>query len=225
VKPPPRQKPLREKPRSKHHHGASPRTTPKVMLARAPALVIPGAARTPSIKERLRQVREQLLKEHLQQLAKAAKSRSEEDPDDNDNNDEGEEAPASGARGAGGGPVAANSASNGRGYGVGSGTGSAGILKDPEFLLYYQKVQERIKDAWSFSSGSKDLTTTVDFAIGADGKLNGIGVAHSSNNASFDQSVLRAIRRAAPFPPPPQRYRDQFGQGVEAVFKLGDLKS
>jgi protein TonB len=187
---------------------------------------VPRAGRTPSIRERLRQVREQLLKEHLQQLAKIAKSRPEPDTDD-DGDDDGKEAPAAAGDepSTGGGPVAANTNSNGRGYGVGHGTGSAGILQDPEFLLYYQKVQERIKDAWSFASGNKELTTTVSFGIGRDGRLTGIEVARSSNNNSFDESVKRAIRRAAPFPPPPAKYRDQFGQGVQAVFRLGDLRS
>ena len=148
-------------------------------------------------------MREQLLKEHLAQLARTRRASPEREAT----------TPATmmkpkakrrprrhTASAAAAGPVAANAASNGRGYGVGPGTGSVGILKDPEFLLYYQKVQERIKDAWSFSSGNKELTTTVSFAIGPDGKLTGIEVARSSNNASFDESVKRAIRRAAPFP-------------------------
>ncbi len=209
----------------KHRRGLSPKPPPNVMFAHARAM--PKAGRTPSIKERLRQVREQLLKEHLAQLAKNAKQQPEPEGDDTgDDDDDGKEAPAAahGASGTGG-PVAANANSNGRGYGVGAGTGSAGILQDPEFLLYYQKVQERIKDAWSFASGNRELTTTVNFGIGPDGKLTGIEVARSSNNNSFDESVKRAIRRAAPFPPPPAKYRDQFGQGVQAVFKLGDLRS
>jgi TonB family protein len=205
--------------REKHRKGPPPKPTPKVMLAHK-------HERTPNVKEQLARVREQLLKEHLRQLAQKAKNQPEA-ADEGEDEDEGEEAPAAARteRGGGSGPVAANVASGGRGYGIGSGTGSAGILKDPEFLLYYQKIQERIKDAWSFYGGNKELTTTVDFAIGPDGKLTGITVAHSSNNASFDQSVVRAVRRAAPFPPPPQKYRDQFAQGIQAVFKLGELSS
>jgi hypothetical protein len=36
---------------------------------------------------------------------------------------------------------------------------------------------------------------------------------------------LRAIRRAAPFPAPPEKFRDQFSSGINAVFQLGQLKS
>ena len=74
-------------------------------------------------------------------------------------------------------------------------------LKDPEFVLYYQKVQQRIKRAWSFYGGNKNLTTSVEFAIGPDGKITSVAIKQSSNNAAFDQSVLRAVRLAAPFPP------------------------
>ena len=116
-------------------------------------------------------------------------------------------------------------ASEGSGYGVGTGKGSVGTLKDPEFLLYYKTVQDQIKRAWSFTGGSNDLTATVDFAIGSDGALTGAKIGASSNDSAFDASVIRAIRRAAPFPPPPDKFRDQFSSGIKARFQLGELKS
>ncbi len=206
--------------RNKHHRGASPKPTPKVMFAHAMA---PNAPTRASIKEQLREVREELLREHLRQLAQNARSRS--GPEGDDSSDEGATAKGASNGASGGGPVLANVAGGGKGYGIGSGTGSLGMLKDPEFLLYYQKVEERIKDAWSFYGGNKNLTTSVEFAIGPDGKVAGISVKQSSHNTSFDQSVVRAVQRAAPFPPPPEKYRDQFAQGIQAVFKLGELRS
>ncbi len=206
----------------------APKIRPRIMLAGAAP--IPRAERTPSVKERLARLHQQLENENRKELAKMAKAKPPPEPDageDTGDDTGGDEttAPERGERPDGSGPVAGNSVTNGRGYGVGSGSGSLGILRDQEFLLYYQKVQDRIKDAWSFASGSTDLTTTVNFAIGPDGRLTGLEIARSSNNASFDESVERAIRRAAPFPPPPERYRDQFAQGVQAVFKLGELRS
>ncbi|MGO9057128.1 MAG: TonB family protein [Candidatus Binataceae bacterium] len=220
ARPTPRPRRLVE-PRGKlHRRGASPKATPNVMFAhKAP----PNATRNISVKERLREVREELLKEHLQQLAAKARNNAEPGPGDSDD----ERASAKGARSgtSGGGPVLGSSASPGKGYGIGSGTGSLGMLKDPEFVLYYQKVQDRIKKAWSFYGGNKNLTTTVEFAIGPDGKVAGISIKQSSNNAAFDQSVVRAVRLAAPFPPPPEKFRDQFAGGVQAMFKLGELSS
>ncbi|HEV3113937.1 MAG TPA: energy transducer TonB [Candidatus Binataceae bacterium] len=224
---------MRPTPRPRHGEARrikppAPKMRPKIMIARAAPL--PRAVHTPSVRERLFVLHRRLMEEHLKELARVAKARPPAEPetgDDTGDDTEGDEttAPEHGEHRGGGGPVAANSVTNGHGYGVGSGGGSLGILRDPEFLLYYQKVQERIKDAWSFASASPELTTTVNFAIAPDGRLTGLEITYSSNNASFDQSVERAIRRAAPFPPPPERYRDQFAQGVQAIFKLGELRS
>ncbi len=176
-------------------------------------------ASTPTVAQQLAKLKRQLLAEHVKELA------SNPPPEDEDDGDsESSETPA--ARGpAGGGPVVASKPSEGGGYGVGSGTGSLGILQDPEFLLYYKTVQDQIKKAWTFTGGSNDLTATVDFAIGPDGALTAVKIGTSSNDPSFDDSVLRAIRRAAPFPAPPEKFRDQFSAGIKAVFQLGELKS
>jgi len=99
------------------------------------------------------------------------------------------------------------------------------MLQDPDFLLYYQAVEDKIKKAWSFMGGSPDLTATVDFSIGPDGTLSWARLATGSKDAAFDDSVLRAIKRAAPFPAPPEKYRTEFMRGIEAQFALGDLKS
>ena len=99
-----------------------------------------------------------------------------------------------------------------------------GKLEDLQYLLYFRTVQQRVKDAWTFPGGSNDLSADVEFSIGADGTLNGVKIAKSSGDSAFDESVLRAIRRAAPFPPPPDRYRSQFSD-VVSTFKLGELKS
>jgi hypothetical protein len=37
--------------------------------------------------------------------------------------------------------------------------------------------------------------------------------------------VIRAIKGAAPFPSPPEKFRDRFAGGIEAEFKLSELKS
>jgi TonB family protein len=55
--------------------------------------------------------------------------------------------------------------------------------------------------------------------------LTAVKIGTSSNNGAFDDSVIRAIRLAAPFPAPPEKFRDQFSAGIKAVFQLGELKS
>ena len=172
--------------------------------------MIAKAEPTPSIKEKMEKVREQLLAEHLKEVeAKAAAARNA----------------AKAKASEGGGPVEANVETSGKGAGVGPGAGSAGIQQDAEFLLYYQQVQDKIKKAWSFGGNNPELTATVTFGINPDGSLSSIKVSSSSRDPAFDDSVVRAIRRAAPFPPPPDKYRSQFAEGVDAVFKLAELSS
>jgi TonB family protein len=173
-------------------------------------------ASTPSVPERMAKLRHDLLEHYMKD--RAENPPDDEEPDDPDQPEMADKGPA------GGGPVVAPNAIEGKGRGIGSGEGSLGILKDPEFLLYYKTVQDQIKAAWTFTGGSNDLTATVDFAIGADGTLTGLKIGTSSNDGAFDDSVIRAIRRAAPFPAPPEKFRDQFSAGIKAVFQLGELK-
>jgi len=197
----------------------TPRPTPEKSRNRPKAgSTVAKFASTPSVEQQLAKLKRKLLEQHLEEMAKNPP------PEDEDDGDTG--APAGAPTGpAGGGPVAGSAPSEGKGYGVGAGTGSVGILQDPEFLLYYKTVQDQIKKSWTFTGGSNDLTATVDFAIGPDGALTAVKIGTSSNDAAFDDSVIRAIRRAAPFPAPPEKFRDQFSSGIKALFQLGELKS
>jgi protein TonB len=195
----------------------TPKRTPEKASRPKAESTVAMIAATPSVEQRMAKLRRELLAEHIKDLAK--------NPPAEDEGDSGDETepPAKGEEG--GGPVLASKATEGKGFGVGPGEGSAGVLQDPEFILYYKTVQDQIKKAWSFTGGSNDLTATVDFAIGPDGALHNLKIGTSSNDPAFDDSVLRAIRRAAPFPAPPEKFRDQFSSGIEARFQLGELKS
>ncbi|MFZ2061184.1 MAG: energy transducer TonB [Candidatus Binatus sp.] len=199
---------------------ASPKSTPERAHNRPKGgSTVAKIASTPSVAQRMEQLRRKLFEEHVKEIAKNPPP-DEEEYDDPETPDTKTTGPA------GGGRVVANiPPSEGKGYGVGSGEGSEGILKDPEFLLYYKTVQDQIKKAWTFTGGSNDLTATVNFAIGPDGTLLGLKIGTSSNDSAFDDSVIRAIRRAAPFPAPPEKFRDEFSSGIEARFQLGELKS
>jgi TonB family protein len=200
---------------------ATPKSTPERTRNHPKAgSTVAKIASTPSVAQRMAQLKHKLFEEHVKQIAKNPPPDDEDESDDTEPSDTRAKGPA------GGGPVVANiSPSEGKGYGIGPGEGSAGILKDPDFLLYYKAVQDQIKKAWTFNGGSNDLTATVSFAIGPDGALLGLKIGTSSNDGAFDDSVIRAIRRAAPFPAPPEKFRDDFSSGIEARFKLGELKS
>ncbi len=205
-----RKKRLTAKPTPTPKRAQRPKSKP------TPAVQIAKAEHAPSVKQQLDKLRERLLAEHLAAESKKAR---EQGTSANAQPTAGETA------GGGGGLLVGKAEIGGPGAGIGPGSGSMGIQQDLDFLLYYRQVQEKIKKAWSFSGGNSDLNTTVTFAIGPDGTLTGVKITSSSHDPAFDDSVVRAIRRAAPFTPPPEKYRSQFAEGIEAVFKLGELSS
>jgi TonB family protein len=172
-----------------------PRAVPSRELARA------AAKPTPNIRQEMRKLHEQLMAEHLKQMR-----------------EEGDRTPGTG------GPVLASRDTEGNGYGVGAGSGSAGILQNADFLLYYQSIKKKIQDAWNFAGKNPRLTATVTVGINPDGSLNAVRVSDPSRDPAFDDSVVRAIRLAAPFSPPPEQYRPQFAEGVPVIFNLGALE-
>ena len=192
----------------------TPKPTPRPKGKPTPKpIALAKAEPTPSVKKELDKVREQLLAEHLKALKDKAKAEDESAKNMKPSEDSGS------------GPVIADKERAGSGMGVGAGKGSAGMLQDPGFVMYYQDVQDRIRKAWSFAGGSPDLTATVTFGINPDGSLNSLKVTQSSRDPAFDDSVARAIRAAAPFGAPPDKYRDAFAAGVPAIFKLSELQS
>ena len=200
-----------------HHEKVIVHNPPK---AKGTPIQMAKAENTPDVHEQFRNLQAELLKKRLAEAKKQAADEDDSDEDDDSDRDTGPSSNDNGERG----PVVSNANSAGSGYGIGPGTGSVGKLEDPAYLLYFRTVQQRVKDAWTFPGGSNDLSADVEFSIGADGALGGVKIAKSSGDSAFDESVLRALRRAAPFPAPPDRYRSQFSN-VISTFKLGELKS
>ena len=50
-------------------------------------------------------------------------------------------------------------------------------------------------------------------------RLSGVELAERSGDIVFDESAMRAVRKAHPLPPPPEAYRNEFTrQKIEVVF-------
>lgn len=101
----------------------------------------------------------------------------------------------------------------GKGFGAakvgGKGMGG-GVLMPPEFFVYRQLLRNRIKSGWKWYDTRAALNTWVTFKIARDGTISDVGVAESSGNREYDESVLRAIYKASPLPPPPEKVYDVF---------------
>ena len=103
---------------------------------------------------------------------------------------------------------------------VGDGS-SADIRLKP----YYGRVSSRIRAAWVLPEGvaasEKDLLTVVRIRISTTGVIEDQRIEKGSGNIYYDQSILRAIRKASPLPPLPKGL-DQKPLGVGLNFRFNE---
>ncbi len=107
--------------------------------------------------------------------------------------------------------------------GFGTGTGGGGALRGADFLLYYNDMITRIRDAWVWVGGSPNLEVEVGFRITPVGDIVDVRVVRASGDPSYDQSVLRALRTVRSLGPPPERHRETFSD-VQLTFRPADLE-
>ena len=81
---------------------------------------------------------------------------------------------------------------------------------------YYDLLGERIRDAWTApgSGNFEGLVTIISITIAPSGQLINVETEEGSGNGFFDQSALRAVRKAAPFPPMPEGYEGGMEVGL-----------
>jgi protein TonB len=106
--------------------------------------------------------------------------------------------------------------------------GSAGVGIGPNsvfgnrFGAYADLVVKRVSEKWSRNglAGSPSTPTViVTFDILRDGSVRNAQLAQRSGNTTFDNSAVRAVMDAAPFPPLPPGY-ERTEANVELHFQL-----
>lgn len=90
------------------------------------------------------------------------------------------------------------------------GEGGGGVARGIEFIMYTQQLQRQVQASWIVTEKRPGLAASVSFKIQPDGDIQEVELTQSSGDGVFDQSVVRAIRKAAPFPPPPRSYSEEF---------------
>jgi colicin import membrane protein len=134
------------------------------------------------------------------------------------------------ATGSGVGSTTSPSATNGPGAGIkGSGpatlggapgVGGGGIVRGLEYIMYTEQVKRRVKENWIVAERRDRLNAIVRFNVQPDGEISALEMLKSSGDSAFDQSVMRAVNKANPLPPPPEAYREEFvSQKVEVTFR------
>ncbi len=99
----------------------------------------------------------------------------------------------------------------------GTGTGAGGLLKGREFVAYLNRMRDVFKERWTWIGKRRDLEATVTFGVRVDGEIFGLKLVESSGDATYDESVVRAVRRSD-LPPPPRPYAREFAE-VEFTFR------
>lgn len=91
---------------------------------------------------------------------------------------------------------------------------------------YYALIWSRIKGSWAFISPSPGevLEAVIDVTILRSGAVTEVNFEKRSGNRYFDESAMKAIRKASPFPPLPMVIRDANIQ-VGIRFHSSELKS
>jgi colicin import membrane protein len=93
------------------------------------------------------------------------------------------------------------------------------------FQVYYADVGERVRRNWVLPQALVEDTTGLEAVvvarIGRDGRLSKVWLEKKSKNRRFDASALRAVERAAPFPPLPSVVRGRY-HDVGLVFRPED---
>lgn len=101
-----------------------------------------------------------------------------------------------------------SSDAGGAGFGaaaLGGKSMGGGVQRPPEFFIYFDRLKAHIKDKWNWYDARAALRAEVVFYMEADGRIFGVELVQSSGVAEFDASVLRALAKANPAPPPPPK--------------------
>ncbi len=99
--------------------------------------------------------------------------------------------------------------------------GAAGTARvPPEHLAYFRQLDEKVRSNWNVPAlavGEKEkLMVQIRIVIEIDGRVSQVRMEKTSGNPYFDDSVLRAIRKASPLPVPPAPLR-----GSEDHYEVG----
>lgn len=103
------------------------------------------------------------------------------------------------------------------------GTSIAVEGKKFPFSYYLSAIERKVSHNWfsGVSSESSGYSCVVYFRLRKDGRIEDLRVEQGSGNNYFDRSATRAIRSAAPFPPLPRAFSDEF-LGIHFTFAQRD---
>lgn len=102
-----------------------------------------------------------------------------------------------------------------------TGTETTESLQHVRLRAYQELVREQIVNAWVLpllQDAARNLQATALLTIDRTGHITQLEILETSNNPLFDESLIRAIRQAAPLPALPEDYHGAYLE-LELHFK------
>lgn len=118
------------------------------------------------------------------------------------------------------------SAANAKAESSPAANSAASAEADSRLADYYTVIWSRIKSQWNLPGGinpKDNIEAIVQVRIMKNGAITGISFEKKSGLAYFDNSVLRALKKANPLPPLPPWYREN-GLDLGIRFLSSDLR-
>lgn len=131
-----------------------------------------------------------------------------------------------GEKGTGKTPTGLGGREEGKGaaLGIGGDGGGGGTVMGLDFIIYKNRVEGLFKQNWTWVGANPNLNVRIAFRIEANGDVRDVKILERSGDGTYDESVIRAIRASSPLPPPPEKYRDIFGN-YTIDFVSGEMRS
>ena len=76
---------------------------------------------------------------------------------------------------------------------------------------YFAQIRARVKGQWAVPAAiipKRDIKAIIAVQITRSGAIANISFEKRSGNRYFDESAMKAVRKASPFPPFPEGYPD-----------------
>jgi len=105
---------------------------------------------------------------------------------------------------------------------LGQGGRGGGVVKGMDFIIYQNRLLNTIKNNWVWAGQRSNVRVIVHFNIKDNGEIFGLKIVQPSGNPSYDESVLRAVKKSSPLPPIPEGLRSEFSD-IELAFRPEDL--
>ncbi|MBI5970650.1 MAG: cell envelope integrity protein TolA [Deltaproteobacteria bacterium] len=114
-------------------------------------------------------------------------------------------------------------ASGGARGSAGTGIGATGAVSQEglkeRYPAYYSLIRDKVQSRWIYPEEFKEtrILVTVSIRIGKDGGLMDARLEGSSGNELFDESLISAVKKSAPFPPLPHGFEADY---LEAILRF-----